>query len=353
MKNFLSTKSTQIALCLVISTATAIAQNVVPIINDSTEARYRHEVVETTYSQIPPGMSIQDVDIAERDLLKSRTNRYVFIEGVSSQDETFYEILSIEAEFLEDWLRMPMYRVHTPKASMGFNDSRELEYKFLHSDSELESVDKQRDLISDYGFQPVMMFFPSKLDPFVELAQQDGAVLTELPDDGFKLTWTDTELVVEPQELRITEFIETPEEEIKTITEYELYAPYGYVESYSREESQQLEFDHPVTHIVESRFSNHLIEDPTGRIEKYTDHVYLEIQPVPVASEYSVQMRGLPDATVSQVVVYDQMGITVATHANPPVSSGLIELNGSSYPSGILILQVFTDQGIYAETITK
>lgn len=140
---------------------------------------------------------------------------------------------------------------------------------------------------------------------------------------------------------------------IRSRKEYELFAPYGYVPKYEVRAEQRTDLSHPILRTETQFYHNHVIEDLDGRIQKYTDLAHIEIYPNPIEEEYEVLLKGIPETQVSQIQIRDLMGNLLFTHLNPPVLNDIISLNGSTYNTGPLIILVYTQHGIYSETLSK
>lgn len=322
-------------------------------INDSTSARYRCEVEEYTVATILNLDSIQQIDISERDLLKPMYRHYKMTRGVNAQREPYFQIETLEATELEDWMSSSHYNLLTPAGSYGLTATGEVDYHFKNNTAENQSMAAQIADIESQGFKPLMMNFPNLRSEFVAVAVDNGAIITELANGAFKLTWADKEVSVDPDLKEITTKINFDDEVREVVEGYSLFAPYGYVVSYRFTESTRTDIPNPVTFKTVEGFSNHVIEDLDGFIPKYTENAFIEIYPVPVQGEYDLVFKGVPDAQVSQVLIHDFMGNVVATHFAPSVNYDIMTLDASGYPSGVLIAVVYTQQGVYTQTFTK
>lgn len=322
-------------------------------INDSTISRYRCEVEEYTVSTVISLDSVQELDVLERELFQPSYRHYEMTKGVNAQYHSYFQIETWEATHLEEWMSHSEFTLLTPFGSYGINALGEKEFQLPHKSIELQDFEAERMLNQQNGFQPVMMFFPNRRSEMVSNALSNGALLTELSGDAFKLTWTDIEVEIDPELQEITQIITHDDEVEKIVEGYELFAPYGYVVSYRYTETTRTDIASPMTFKKVQRFSNHVIEDQNNLIPKYTDQALIEVYPVPVNGEYEIVFKGVPDAQVSQVLIHDFMGNIVATHLSPQVVHDVIQLDASTYPSGVLIAVVYTQQGVYTETFTK
>lgn len=322
-------------------------------INDSTSARYRCEVEEYTVATVLNLDSIQQIDFSERDLLKPMYRRFKMTRGVNAQHEPYFQIETFEATTLEDWMSISNYNLLTPKGSYGLSATGEVEYHFTNNAVENQDIADVTSANMSDGFQPLLMFFPTLRSEYVSEAVQDGATLTELSGGIFKLSWANKEVTIDPDLKEITRELIHSDRLEKIVEGYSLFAPYGYVVSYRYSESTRTDIPHPVTFKTVQGFSNHVIEDQGNMIPKYTEKALIEIYPVPVQGEYEVVFKGVPDAQVSQVLIHDFMGNLVATHVSPQVSRDVMVLDASTYPSGVLIAVVYTQQGVYTQTFTK
>ncbi len=329
------------------------AQQLLSPINDSTTARFRYDMEESTIAIIPNGTSFEDIDILERDLLKPMHSKVKICEGVNANYESYFQVQTIETTHLEDWMSTPDVQLITPRGAHGLSATGETVYQFEHKPIELQDLAQIQSEYATNGYKPLMLYFPSIHDPEVEEAQNHGAYINELPNEAFEIIWTDREVKVEPETQTITEKVTSGDEEIVSTTRYALYAPYGYVMTSQQEVRKRIDLPHPVEFVTQRVYSNHVVEDAGGVIPKYTDLAFIEVHPVPVQNEYEVVLRGIPDAIVSQVQIRDYMGNIIQTHVSPDYSNDIITLDASSYPPGVFILIVQTHQGIYTETITK
>lgn len=322
-------------------------------INDSTSARYRYEIEEYTIGIIPETISINEIDISERDQLKPRYRHSTVTDGVNNQYQPYFQVKNIENTQIEDWLSTPDFMLITPSNCYGMNSTGEVQFEFPSTIGEIQENDELASEYSAQGYRPIMLFFPNIHDEFVENSQLTGAVLYDLGNESFKLVWADKELLVQADDKSITSTIYRENKLEKTVTGYTLYAPYGYVVSYEYSETTRTDLANPVTFKTVRSFTNHVIEDINNMIPKYTDLANIDLYPVPVENEYEVVFKGVPEAQVSQVQIRDFMGNIIHTHYNPEVSNDVMILDGSSYPSGVLIIVVYTQYGVYTETFTK
>lgn len=343
----------QIVACLI--ALPLFAQNEVPLsfINDSTVARYRYDVEERSFATVPIGTSIEDIDLLERDLLKPMHAQQKVSLGVNSYSEPYFEIRNIMGTTVEDWMSIPDLQLLTPQGSYGYDSLGNQIYHFPANDAELNNTADITQSYLDNGFQPIMLFFPNVRDAFVQESVNDGALLTNLPDNAFRLTNGTDEVTYEPKTKTISQSYNIDSSQVEVKTVYSLYAPYGYVPVYESTSITRTDLPNPITRITNRTYSNHVIEDMGGIITKYTDVAHLEVYPNPVSGSYEVIMKGIPEAAVSQVIIRDHLGNIVQTHQNPSVQEDIMVLDASNYPSGVLILQAITQHGLYSTTISK
>lgn len=322
-------------------------------INDSTVARYRYEVEERTYAKVPQGTSIDQIDLSEIDRLKPKHEKFKITEGIDGQSQSYFQIETIKADHIEDWLRTPKIRLLTPSGSFGFDEQGVKSYYFPHNDIELNAVNQETQHLANEGYYPLMMFFPNKHHDFVQALIDDGYSFQSLPHNAFKLSYLDEELIFDPEQKSISHTYSIDSTLIEKVTHYTLYAPYGYVPTWETEQRTRQDLPNPVTFVCFKTYSNHVIEDISGEIAKYTDESHIEVFPNPVDDVYEIALIGIPDAQVGQVQIRDQMGNIVFTHTSPQVEGDIIELNAQNYPSGVLILILSTQQGLFATNIIK
>lgn len=340
-------------LTLVYGTLHAQGEHFPNFINDSTVARYRFEERVHQNATMPSGTTIEQIDISERDLLKPMDFHRIVCTGVNNQSEPFYQTFNIQASTLEDWMHFPDIQLISPSGSYGFDSTGQQEFYFPNNAAEEQGMLEEISYLQQTGFQPIMMFFPSKRDPEIQEALNAGAHFQSLANNAFRLSLNGNVLEVDPAEKTVLHRYVIDSIQYEVNTQYTLYAPYGYVPLWEEEKHYRLDLSQPVTFIKTSTFHNHVIEDQNHFIEKYTDKAHLEIYPNPVEGAFEILLRGIPEAQVSQVQVRDHLGNIIQTHLNPSVNQDLISLDGSSYPSGILILIVQTQAGLFSETFTK
>lgn len=331
----------------------AQSENSLSLINDSTIARYRFEVQQKTHAEIPTGSTIHDIDLLERELLKPLSSKKKIALGINASSEMYYEVVNLEYIAHEDWLTLPYLQLLTPQGNYSFDENRILQSFTPHNSIVSSEHSDLTQFISTEGFNPVMTFFPRVRDPFVEKEINNGAVLYNLPNEAFKISKPNDELTIKPDLKEIISLKTRNNSRIETKITYSLFAPYGYVPILKETRTTRTDLSNPITLVEKSTFSNHVIEDMPGLIKKYTDNAHLEIFPSPIFSSYEILLRGLPDALVSKVQVRDHIGNILQTHHNPSISQDIISLNGSIYPAGVLIILVYTDKGIYSQTVTK
>lgn len=322
-------------------------------IHEHTIARYRYSVKEYRTTLASSYSSIEDIDVSERDRLKQRFAHFRITEGVDRSFERYLQIENFESTEAEDWLYTPPIQLVTPKGSYGLDENYQPEYFFPITEREIRERQYLTSNRSENGYRPVMASFPDILDEFVDHARSQGARLDKSDDGSFRLKWTDMEINFQPETKTVRSEVSTDDRRIISVTRYRLFSPYGYVVDSEHEEITRTDLEHPVTFVTDRHYSDHVIEDPCSVIPKSNKTAYLFISPVPVRSHYKVIVKGLSDLRVSQVQVRDHSGHIVHTHRSPATSGNVIELDGSTYPSGVLVLLVYTPHGTYTETITK
>lgn len=322
-------------------------------INDSTKSRYRYDVEERSWALIDQGSSFESIDLSEKDRLKPQQERFRVSEGINAQNEVFIQVETLESDPSEAWLSTPDLRFISPRASYGFDSSGGLEYRFFHSALELLDAQDEHQAISDFGFRPVLTFFPNKHSAFVQEYINDGFHFSALAQNAFRLSKGNVSMEYDPTLKRILNTYVVDSCRYRVETQYTLLAPYGYVPTWEKEEQLRLDLDDPVTFLVQRVYSNHVIEDLPSRVEKYTDLSHIAIYPNPVDQQYEVVLVGIPNAQVSMVQIRDHFGNIVASQHNPTVEGNIITLNAQGYPSGILILILTSQHGIYSTTLTK
>lgn len=322
-------------------------------INDSTIARYRFDVDERSYAQVPVGTNIQDIDLSEKDRLKPLHQKFTITHGVNTQSEGFYQIKSIHAEHIEAWLHTPQIRLITPRGSYAFDSSGTLEYHFPHSDTEIQATQSETQERSNLGYYPIMAFFPNQKHQIVEELINDGYSFSTFSHKAFKLSKADESYFFDPENKLIIHHYIIDNTAYEVETYYTLYAPYGYVPILEKESSTRMDLATPVTFIQQRSYSNHVIEDLNSVIKKYTDEAHIAVFPNPVTEEYEVSLVGIPDAQIGIAQVRDHMGNIIYTHSNPTIEGDILSLNAQNYPSGVLILIISTQYGMYSTTFTK
>lgn len=322
-------------------------------VNDSTIARYRYEVEERSFAEIPMGSKLEDIDLSERDRLKSIHQIFKVTEGVNQSSEAFYQVVALKSEHIEDWLSTPHLRLLSPRGSYGYDNSGNLEYFFPSSELELNTSMTETQNRLNHGYFPVMQFFPNRRSEFVEEMMLEGFLLTVRPKNAFELSRADETLFFDPENRHTTHSYIHENILYEVETQYVLYAPYGYVPLWEREKTTRQDLSHPVSFWTYRSFTNHVIEDLNQVIGKYTDESHIKVFPNPISGQYEVALNGIPDALVGMVQVRDHMGNIITTYNNPVLEGDILSLNADNYPSGVLILIVTTSQGIYTSTIIK
>jgi len=323
------------------------------LINDSSIARYRYEERIIERAEIPSGTDIEQIDLRERDLLQSRKTRRNISIGINSAHQIFQLNENIFSTPLESWIPRPDYQFISPHASYGYDSLGDEVYKFPHNPEELLIHQQTAQAISQRGFQPIMLFFPNRRDSLIQEIVNQGALLLELPHEAFKIIQNGQEVLFKPDEKTIAYQFQWDSLEFEIKREYRLFSPYGYVPVYEEERQHRRDHDHPVTFVRTSTFHNHVIEDLAHQIPKYTELAHIEVYPNPVEDQFEILLRGIPEAQVSQIQVRDHLGNVIQTYLNPAVNQDIIALNGASYPSGVLIIIIQTQHGLYSETFSK
>ncbi|KAB2815690.1 hypothetical protein [Phaeocystidibacter marisrubri] len=285
-------------------------------------------------------------------MLKQLESQMVVSQGINNLDERFFQVEVLSSTELEDWISSPDLLLYTPRGSYGYTDGEQV-FHFPYSDIEVREQIEITEETDRLGYLPIMMFFPDVKDEFVSKAQEGGASLIELSDRAFTLTWKDRTMTFYPQELKIETAYSIENERIVTQQWFQLFAPYGYVESVRIEEITRTDLQTPVTFSTYSEFSNHVLEDPNSIVPKYTDQAFIQIHPNPIENEYEVVLKGIADDEVRLVQIRDYLGNVIHSHKEAKANNGVIELNGTSYPSGVLLILVYTQNGVYMETISK
>jgi hypothetical protein len=339
-------------LLLGIPTGSLFAQNASSPIDTATEARYRYVEERYVHTEIDQGLTIENLSFEQREQLAIKHEKAEFCTGINASNQPFFQIKHQITAEPEQWMSTPALQIITPTKSEAYSNN-ELIYSYPHQPDVLQDISEETNLNANYGFKPVMTFFPSIHDEFVEQAILNGVQLTETSATEFQLVSPTYSMTVNTSERTISTVINSDDKVQTMFEKYTLYAPYGYVLTFSEKRTRENNATAGITMVERSTYSNHAIEDPYGHIEKYTDLTHIEVFPNPVGDEYEVLLQGLPEAEVSLVQIRDYMGNLVATHTSPSVYGDLVHLNAANYPSGIFIIQVYTNQGIYTETITK
>lgn len=323
------------------------------LINDSTIARYRYETISHQYAEISDGLGLEDLDIQERDYLSPQSHHALVCSGINANNAPFFESRTLSTTKLEEWLEPAYLQLITPQASYGYDSLGGLSYQFDHNAEELASMQKITSDNTTDGWQPILQFFPSKHDDFVQNAINSGAHFELFPDNSFKLSYSAHWMIVNPNDRSIESIYDYENRSYHSRVEYLLLAPYGYVPRFEIMRIRRTDLPNPITLVEKTLYKNHVIEDLGNKVEKYTDVSHIELFPNPVEGLYEVLLKGLPETVVSQVLIRDYMGNTVHTHTNPVIAQDIMVLDASSYPSGTLIIMVYTPQGIYSQTLTK
>lgn len=323
------------------------------LINDSTIVRYRYELEEHLFAEVPAGQNFKDLDLSEKDRLKAIHQKLKICEGINSQNERFFQIEAVQVEHLEDWMSTPTWRLVTPRGSYGYKSSGELDYYFPFSAAELQTAQSQTSNTDNIGYFPILTFFPNKRQAFVQDLITNGFHFNSLAQNSFKLSKGQEVFVFDPENKVISHNYEIDSVAYQKTTHYTLYAPYGYVPIWEVEKSTRTDISNPITFVERRFYSNHVIEDLNAIVKKYTDESHVEIYPNPVSDSYEVALMGVPDAQVGFIQIRDHMGNIVATHNSPTVEGDIISLQANNYPNGVLILIISTQYGIYTTTFTK
>ena len=120
------------------------------------------------------GLKLEDIDLSERDRLKSIHQIFKVTEGVNQSSEAFYQVVALKSEHIEDWLNTPHLRLLSPRGSYGYDNSGNLEYFFPSSELELNTSMTETQNRLNHGYFPVMQFFPNRRSEFVEEMMLEG-----------------------------------------------------------------------------------------------------------------------------------------------------------------------------------
>jgi energy-coupling factor transporter ATP-binding protein EcfA2 len=323
-------------------------------INDSTDARFRVEVETKHYAMVEAGTVMSEIPLHLRDELIPTSSTIKMATGVNNQGEVFTEFEQLEYNLIEDWIVPPAYSMITPMAFFAYDEQGGLIHHWQNTTEEQTEFFAFANQVNQDAFRPVLTFFPSIRDRNTEQFQINGGIVFENPDKSFVLQQGQEITTIDPVNLTIKEEFFVGSEKYEVITAYVLMAPYGYTPIHQLSISQETDpVDAPWRFVTETTYSNHVIEDPTNRIPKYSEEAHLLIHPVPIGDDFRIELRGVENDIVSQIQVRDYFGNLITTITNPSVQDHLIEVNSSTFPNGMLILQVYTAQGIYNEIIFK
>lgn len=319
---------------------------------ENTIAHYSYDVVEEQRAFLPDGLPRDSVPFIEVEKLTPQSATYSETIGVDATGYPYYSRTYTQQTKVEDWMN-PSYRaVSTPDYLRGWDINGELLYDEPVDSATQSSNEEMRDWYDEVGFTPCLTLFPTLNSPYVEASINAGALLQEHTDGSFTLQYPSGEdETIDPGKLKITRsfYLENTE---YTVEKYYLpMAPYGFVLDGEVEWSQAAETPMAVVHMTMRKFSNHQLVDPLQKVPETADFTHIEIYPVPLNDAYTLNMIGLPDEEVNAVYVYDHLGTQVAAHVS--VSGQRLELNGSEYPSGTLIVQAITNRGNYSTLVTK
>lgn len=344
------------AICLLMLSITTLFGQGSPSgwsINDSTDARYRYDLETRHYALVEAGVTMEDIPLHKRDRLIPTHETTRISTGVNSQMEIYNEFEVLDYKLLEEWMVPPAKSFISPTHLYGYSKTGEELYRWESTDLVKADLKSLSDLYWNDGFRPIMTFFPSIRDAFSEQFQQDGGIIYENDDRTYVMQKDGRTTTVDPVNYTIEEEYILDDRKYITRTSYTLMVPYGYVVNRRTTTEQTVMPDEePIYFITDQIYSNHVIEDPNGRVPMYTEEAHLLIHPVPLAhGGYVIELRGIEDQQVNQVVVRDYFGNVVATHNSLNIEAHLIELDASTYPPGMLIIQVITPQTIYNQTV--
>lgn len=333
-----------VAWCVLMNEA-VVAQEL-SFIADSTVVRYSYVLEESQFTEIEEGVMPDQIDVLERDNRYSEHNLYEVVTGYDSENRSFTEVRTIEYTPPEEWIKPSYLQLISPTKAYEFDRAGNLI-------SEVEMP--QPEGFPEAGEAPSLLLtrFPTIESVTDDFQARAGFEIVELDNEVFMLKSADYSLTIDPIAHSIEVVAIYENRKMVEFTQYTYLSPYGYVVESVREEMINLNYAYPVHYITESTYRDHAITDPMNRLPKSEYRPFLEVQPNPVEGDYRVAIVNAEIAEVNSVVVKDAMGNQVYVHTNPKVVDGVIHLNASEYPSGVLVLVVIANDELITTTITK
>ena len=331
-----------------------VSQAQVSFINDSTDTRFRVEVETQHYALVDAGTNISDIPLHLRDELIPTSSKIKMTSGVNAIGEIYSEFQQLEYDLIEDWMNPPSMSMITPTSFLAFDEQGNLIHNWKISNEVQADLVAYSNQINQDEFRPLLTFFPSIRDENTALFQLNGGIVFEKEDRSFVLQQGQETTTIDPINHTIKEEFFIGSEKHMVTTQFVLMAPYGYTPIHQMSISQDTDpTDAPWKFVTETSYSNHVVEDPYQNIPKYSEEAHLLIHPVPIKEVFQIELRGVENDLVSQIQVRDYFGNLIASISNPSVVDHVIEVNSTAFPFGMLILQVYTSQGIYNESIIK
>ncbi len=320
---------------------------------DIAMASYHLTCESYTSAIVPEGVNIEDLDWMDRERLTPIHIKQKLSFGVDQNYSPLFEERSIIHSQVEEWMESADQVILSSNGSVGYDEYGEQMFHFkLNKVEKQDLMDLQKEY-TDNGFTPIMRNFPTIDGEEVQQYINEGAVVQELENGQFLVSWKYRDMLIDPVGLYTIEKYMNGSDQVELRIYYTYFAPYGYVKTWEHEERYRLDTDVPVTLIKKTKYTDHKVVDDGNIIPRSGKDRFIAILPNPVEDEFWIQLNGIDDSEVLNLQIRDHMGNVVFESADVHFEDQHARLNASTYPEGILLAIIITEDGTSSASFIK
>lgn len=304
---------------------------------------YSYDVHELIYSELDPYKSLDSVDFFDRQFIAPRHSIYHVEEGIDEEFNTFQCIINKEQPELEPWIRTNRSSIIGPKRTILFDDDGEVHSTFEHSDEELEMQTELSEHYRRFGYAPFHRTFQEVVDDWLHLAEANKSLVTKT-DTGWYVQEADGAIVIDYSDLSVTHSSAHHNRSYGVITHYTDFEPFGIVVASETTRIRNLDIPGALTFVTRKMYANHEVHDPSNIIQLKETSDCAVAYPVPVREELNIDLKQNLSGPFD-ITIRTRFGDVIEKIERPEVVNGRIQLDASSYPPGVLLLQIESESG--------
>lgn len=312
-------------------------------ITDSVQVMFSYDVHELAYSELDPYKSLDSVDFLDRQFITPRHSLYRIEEGVDENFNSFQCIINNKQPELEPWFRTNRSCIIGPRRTILFDDNGEIHSSFEHSEDEISMQAEISEQHRNSGYSPFHRSFQEVVDDWLSIAHENKSPVTET-DTGWFVQEADGYIVLDYSDMSVTHSSSHHNRSYVVVTLYTDFKPYGIVVESETTRIRNLDNPGALTFVTRKAYANHTVNDPNNMILTKESSDCATVYPVPVDDLLEVEISS-ELKMVERISVRTRFGDLIDQVEHPEVVNGHIQLDASSYPPGVLLLQLVSKFG--------